>query len=58
MKRGRDIGKMKDGILLGSALGAAGAVVGLFIAPKSGKRLRTAVCRKASRFWDKIEAHL
>jgi gas vesicle protein len=58
MKWSRKIGEMRDGILLGSALGAAGAVAGIFLAPKSGKRLRSAVCRRASRFWDKIEAHL
>ena len=58
MKWGRDTRGMKDGILLGSVLGAAGVVAGVFLAPKSGKSLRSAVCRKASRFWDKIEAHL
>ena len=55
MKLSRDVKDMAGGILIGSAFGAAGLVAGIVLAPRSGKKLRSMICRKASRVWDKVE---
>jgi len=56
MRVSRDVKEIAGGILVGGALGAsAGLLAGVFLAPKSGKQLRSEIRKKARRTWDKIE---
>jgi len=57
MKFSHEVKELAGGILIGSACGAAGVAAGFFLAPMSGKKLRSAMWRNASRVWDRIGSH-
>ncbi len=55
MKASRELRNMVGGMLAAGAIGAsAGLLTGVFLAPKSGRQLRSEIRKRARRTWNKI----